>query len=465
MNDARDDTTGGPRAAGPHADRTGALLPSSLWAIGGMGCYHACHLGVLVLLAKLTTPEIQGQYFLALAIATPILLLFGLELRPAFVSDAAGQFTLGTYRVVRRGALGLGAVVLAGAFLWQSQREARPVYLLILAGVFAARFLWTQAEFGWGTYQRRERLDLLAVAVGLRGLTLLLPFAVLLPTWRRLSGPGHAEPQQLAGAVAAALALHAAGLALIWLIFDRPRVLDRRRWDLSWTPAAAWSLAWQTLPLGAVALLINLCDAVPRLLFEHPAVPDGKTQLGYFGALAFITLAGNLIIIQAATAAANRLAVYYQNDVRAFVRLGLKLLAAAAVIGGGVLLAAVLAGRWLLAAIYTPDHARFQAEFVLIVAAHALALLTNVFGAATTQMRLFWVQVPVQVVTLGATLAAAWLLIPGPTPVRGAALTALVRAGVQLVLYAACVVLGLARRRRCVPRTEDRATQRAAPGN
>lgn len=465
MNDAQDDTTGGPRAARPHADRPRSLLPSSLWTIGGMGFYHACHLGVLVLLAKFTTPEIQGQYFLALAIATPILLLFGLELRPAFVSDAAGQFTLGTYRMVRRGALGFGAVVLAGAFFWQVQREARPAYLLILAGVFAARFLWTQAEFGWGTYQRRERLDLLAAAVGLRGLTLLLPFAILLPMWRRLSDAGQHQPEQLAGAAAAALAFHAAGLALIWLIFDRPRVLDPRRWDLSWTPAAAWSLAWQTLPLGAVALLINLCDAVPRLLFEHPAVADGKMQLGYFGALAYITLAGNLIIIQAATAAANRLAVYYQKDVRAFVYLGLKLLAAAAGIGAVVLLAAVLAGPWLLAAIYTPEHARFQTEFVIIVAAHALALLTNVFGVATTQMRLFWVQVPVQVVTLGATLAAAWLLIPGPTPVRGAALTALVRAVVQLVLYAGCTAFGLAMRPRRVPRREDRATERAAPGN
>jgi len=86
----------------------------------------------------------------------------------------------------------------------------------------------------------------------------------------------------------------------------------------------------------------------------------------------------------------------------------------------------------------------------LIVFAHCLALLTNVFGTATTQMRLFWVQVPVQLLTLVSTAAAALLLIPGDQPVLGAAYTTLVRASVQLVLYWTCVALGLAFRRRIV---------------
>ncbi|HQL53524.1 MAG TPA: hypothetical protein PLQ87_02370, partial [Phycisphaerae bacterium] len=78
--------------------------------------------------------------------------------------------------------------------------------------------------------------------------------------------------------------------------------------------------------------------------------------------------------------------------------------------------------------------------------------LTSVCGAATTQMRLFWVQVPAQVVTLAATVVAAILLIPGDQPVRGAALTALVRAVVQFILYGGCVGAGIALRRRILGR-------------
>ncbi|MEW6251383.1 MAG: hypothetical protein AB1716_12105, partial [Planctomycetota bacterium] len=149
----------------------------------------------------------------------------------------------------------------------------------------------------------------------------------------------------------------------------------------------------------------------------------------------------------ATAAAANRLSQYYQRNLRAFLRLAGLLSGGAAVLGLLVLVVAVVFGRWILTVLYTPDYVQFQREFQLIVLAHALALLTNVLGAAVTQMRLFWVQVPVQLATLLATSVAAALLIPGPTPVLGGACTLLIRAAVQLTLYAACFALGLARRR------------------
>jgi len=425
-----------------------SLLLNVLWAVGGMGVYHLCQLGVLILLAKFATPEVQGQYFLGLALATPVLLLCGLELRAALVADVDNRFTLGTYGALRVVTMTLAGLILVAAGWWQSRGETRWPYLLMLGGLAAARLLWTQAEFGWGTYQRRERLDWLALTVGLRGLTLLLPFAILLPALGALTTGRAAGGQSAAVAAALAVVLHAAGMAAVWLLFDRPRVFDRRCWELGWCWGDVLRLAWQTLPLGVVALIINLCDSFPRLLFNSDRVADGKTQLGYFGALAYITLAGNLVVVQAATAAANRLSLHYRDNLRAFLRLGALLSAAALFVGLVVVALAVVAGRWILATLYTAEYAAFHREFVLIAAAHALALLTNVFGAAVTQMRLFWVQVPVQVVTLAATILAALWLIPGPTPVRGAAWTAVVRAVVQFVLYAGCVAWGISLRHR-----------------
>jgi O-antigen/teichoic acid export membrane protein len=379
----------------------------------------------------------------ALAIATPVVLFFGFELRGALVADAGRQFTFGTYQALRMillipATLALGAVLLAKALSTPHRAT-----VLIFLGVFALRLLWSLAEVGWGTFQRRERLDLLAWAAAWRGLAILLPFALLLPACSALIAQGRLAPEHRADAAAVALLLAVAGVALILWRFDWPRVRDPRLWDLSFTGAALRALAWQTLPLGVVALVINLCDTFPRWLFH--ALPDGAAQLGYFGSLAYITLAGNLVIIQAANAAAHRLAVYYQTDLRRFLRLGAMLLILAGLVGAAVLVIAMLAGAWILRMLYTPDYAQFETEFQLIVLAHALALLTNVFGVATTQMRLFWVQVPVQLITLAATVAAAIWLIPG-APVRGAALTALIRSGVQLALYAACVIGGIAMR-------------------
>lgn len=420
------------------------LLVGVAWTVFGNGFFHACQLGVLVLLAKFADPAVQGQYLLALAIATPVLAFFGLELRGAFVADAAGQFTFGTYRRLRNLAATLAALVLLAALAWQAVIERPPpAYLAILAALFAARVAWSLAEVGWGTFQRRERLDQLGQAVALRGLTLLLPFVILVPPAALFVRSGRDLPGGTAAAVAAATALHATAMFALLFSYDRRRV-RATGFDRSASWAATRALAWQTLPLGVVAVLIQLCDAWPRVLIE--AQPGGKALLGYFGSLAYITLAGNLVIIQTMTAAANRLANYYQHDRRAFLRLGAGLVGLAAALGVLVLAVAVAAGRWILRILYTREYAQFEHEFQVIVLAHSLALITNVLGAATTQMRLFWVQVPVQVVTLAAAVLAAGLLIPGPEPVRGAAYTVLVRAVVQLLLYALCFALGLSRR-------------------
>lgn len=382
-----------------------------------------------------------------MAIATPLVLLLGLELRGALVADAGGQFTPGTYLALRRWTMLGAAVVLALIVAWHATRAgARLSFLLILAGVFAGKVLWTVAEVGWGLYQRRERLDLLARSLGLRGLALVVPFAVLLPLYNHLSHTGQVAPSRLAEGTALAVFAYALGLAAVWHWYDRPRVADPRQVDLATSTPAIRALAAQTLPLGLVALTINLCDTLPRLVIESQA--DGKTQLGYYGALAYVTLVGNLVVVQAATAASNRLSRHYQTDMRAFLRLGACLVATALAVGVFVVLLVTFCGHWLLRTLYTAEYAQFTDEFRIIVLAHALGLLTSVCGAATTQMRLFWVQVPAQVVTLAATAVAAILLIPGEQPVRGAALTALVRAVVQFVLYGGCVGAGIALRRR-----------------
>lgn len=451
MNDEECQTVGLDVALGRVPSVPRPLLANTLWAIGGSGFYHACQLGVLVLLAKFASPEIQGQYFLALAIATPVVLFFGLELRGALVADAGNQFTFGAYWVLRGLTMLPATVVLLGFLVWQAVFwEAHASYLIILGGVFAGKIVWSLAEVGWGTFQRRERLDLLAASVGLRGLALILPFAAFLPLYGWLADSERISPSRLADGTALAVSLHALGVTLALFLFDRPRVLDPRCWDLSVTTRQLRALALQTFPLGVVALIVNLCDTLPRILIESQ--PEGKACLGYFGALAYITMAGNLVIIQAGTAAANRLSLYYQRDLRAFLRLGVLLAALAVALGAAVMFVALVFGRWILTLLYTTEYAQFETEFHIIVFAHCLALLTNIFGTATTQMRLFWVQVPVQAITLVCTVAAALLLIPGPTPVLGAALTALVRALVQLVLYAACVGLGLAARGRILQR-------------
>ena len=80
----------------------------------------------------------------------------------------------------------------------------------------------------------------------------------------------------------------------------------------------------------------------------------------------------------------------------------------------------------------------------IIIVAQCLALLTTVFGVLTTQMRLFWLQVPAQVIVLLSTVIAALVFIPqAEDTVRGGAWTLLVRSAVHVTLYAGCVLTGI----------------------
>ena len=397
----------------------------------GNGVFNACRLGVVVLLAKFAGPVVQGHYLAALAWSTPIVLFFTLELRGALVADAANRTPFRAYRRLRDWGLGLAALVLLSVILAQPDVRADAALLALFVAVCASKLLYSWAELYWGLLQKRERLDWLGWSNALRGVAALLPFAVLLP----LAGAA-----QAATAAAAAAGFQVLAWALLGWFIDRRMalqgVVDRDAVGAN----SLLRLAWRVLPLGLVALLVNLCENVPRLLID--AQPDGARDLGFFGAVAFLPMIGQFLVVQAALSAANRLAQAYQADRREFRRLTLKLVLATLALSAAILMATWIGGAWLLRVTYTPEYAAYFPQFRVLVAAQCVVLLGSIFGAVVTQMQRFWVQVPIQITVLAATATAAAAWIPAD-PVGGAAWTMMVRAVVQTALYAVCLLLGL----------------------
>ncbi|MBU0640973.1 MAG: hypothetical protein KKB50_19090 [Planctomycetes bacterium] len=422
-----------------------SLKANTAYAVIGSGLFNACRFGVIVLLAKLATVEVLGQYTFAMAVAMPVVVFLTFQLRGAFVADAAGEFTFGCYRALQILGLVTAGVVLAAVVAWRGLwAEPSNAFLAILAGVCLGRLVLALPELCWGVFQKRERLDQVAWSNVLRGIVVIVPFAVVLPVCHIT----HTSSENLAWSVAAAIGLYTGGWWLVFWLFDRPRVTRRDDHDASWSWAELRRLAAQTFPLGLVTLGVTLSESVPRWVIEARA--DGTEALGYFGALAYVTMVGGLLIIQAGTAASNRLAQRYQSDVGAFARLVAKLTGLAVALGVGVLATAWLCGEWLLRIVFLPEYADHYPEFLLIIAAQCLTLLAIVFGIAVTQMRLFWIQVPVQAAVLLATSLSAYFFIHRQgndvhSLVEGGAWTLAVRSIVQTVLYAACLLIGLAR--------------------
>lgn len=414
-----------------------SLRRNIAWAATGNAFLNICRFVIIVLIAKFADAATVGAFSAAMKWSAPIVTFLMLQLRGAYVADTRGEFTFGTYTTLRAWAMFAAGVVLLLLIFWRFATGTPAPDLLILAGVGAGKITWALGEVHWGVFQKGERLDLMARSFFLRGLIMLVPFAVLLPLAPAagLTGPT---------AVATGAALYAAGWLLVNLLFDWRRSRTISRLDYSWTPVGVRRLAFQTLPLGVVILLIALGDSLPVMVIDGLG-ERARDELGYFGAMADVMLPINLLVVAICQAAANRLADSFTRAPHRFLRLWLRLLVIVVVLGIGSVIAAAFAGEWALRICFRPEYARYSHELVLIVLGGALLLPASLFGITVTATRHFWVQVPAQVTILAATAIAAWYWIPSD-PVRGGALTAVVRSSAQAILYG-LVLFGIVWRR------------------
>jgi len=85
------------------------------WVLAGNIFYSACQWMIVVVLAKLGTPEKLGEYAWGLAVSAPIVLFANFQLRSLLASDLTDRFRFRQYVIFRLisigAALGLVAVV------------------------------------------------------------------------------------------------------------------------------------------------------------------------------------------------------------------------------------------------------------------------------------------------------------------------------------------------------------------
>ena len=385
-----------------------SLRAGVFWTFGGQLTYAAAQWGMVALLARLGTPGVVGVYALGLALTSPLFLMLGLQLRSVQATDARQSYPFGQYLSLRVGCM-LAALVLTGVLtLLYPQAGAA------LAWLGLAKALEGLSDVCYGLMQQRERLDVVARSTILRGVLGLGLLGTLFALTHSV------------GTAAAGVAL---GNLLVLALYDLPQT--RRLTPLprlSWTvPRALVALA---LPLGVVVGLVSLISTIPRLVLEHSS---GSSVVGIYSALVYVNVAGSVVVVAIGTALTARLSQLYAANQRAgFVRLTLQLTAAAAVVGLGLTLLALLAGRPLLGLLYGPAYAAQTPAFVWLMASGALAYLASCAGFAVTAARRFVQQLPLFAVVCGVTLLACWQLIP-PYGLVGAALASLLAAFVQLL--------------------------------
>ncbi len=410
-----------------------SLRANFSWTFVGNVVYAGCQWGMLVVLAKLGSPEMVGQFALGLAIAVPVMAFATLKTRLVQATDAKREYLFGDYLGLRLITTALALLVIAGVVLVSGYRLETA---LVILAIGVAKTFESISDVFYGLLQQRERMDRVAKSLMIRGVLSLLALSVGV----YLTGSVFWGVVILAIAWASVLIGYDIRSGALMLSNLTPGEGDRRavvrpRWEVR----TLVRLAWLALPLGIVVTLDALRTSIPRYFVAQYL---GEYGLGIFAPMAYLKKAGNTVIIALGLSACPRLAKYYAaRNGLAFRTLLLKLVGISVLVGGAAVLVSIVAGREILTLLYRPEYAQHQDVFVMLMVAAGIDFIATFLDYGMTAARYFRVQVPLLAVVTGtAALACLWL-VP-PYGLRGAAMAVIIATLVRLsgslviVLYA-----------------------------
>lgn len=372
-----------------------SLKTNFSWTMMGNTVYVGTQWGILVLLARLGNPEAVGQFSLGLAVTAPVMLLASLQLRAVQATDAKLQFHFGDYaglRIIMTALAALVICIISGA-LYRGATAAT------IAAFALSKGIESFSDVFYGQWQQRERMDLIAKSLMLRGGLGLTAVAVSFAIFHTIWG---------------VVCFMSAAWAVVFVFFDLPHGIGiARQMRQSIMPRFSAIRMKQlfriSLPLGIVTMLISFNSNVPRYMISHFR---GERELGIFSALSYILLGGTMIVNALGQSATPRLAVYAaQGKAREFSQLLYRLLLIGVALGACGLLVALVAGRQIISLIYGQEYAQSHELLPWLMVAAAFGYLSSFSGYGLTAARHFKVQVPLFSIITVLTLALCYFLV------------------------------------------------------
>ncbi|MFP3869245.1 MAG: oligosaccharide flippase family protein [Desulfobacteraceae bacterium] len=387
-----------------------SLRKNFTWTIFGNVVYSGCQWGMLVILAKLGSPEMVGQFVLGLAVTAPIFMFSNLQLRAVQATDARREYLFGHYLALRLTTIVMSLLIIGGitglsSYHWDTK--------LVIMAVGLAKAFEALSDVFYGLFQQNERLDRIAISMIIKGplslATLGLVFYFTGSVFWCVLGLAVAWAMVLLG-------YDAYRGAQILAVSDNLRSIPpggvRRRlvFKCPWEIATLGHLAWLAFPLGFVMMVISLKTNIPRYFIEHYL---GERELGIFAAMAYFMMAGNQVVTALGHSASPRMAKYYAaGRKKALSTLLKKLMLLGCLLGLVGVFVALWAGKEILTLIYRPEYAEQAGVLAWLMVTASIYYVGVFLGYGMTAARYFRIQAPLNASTLLLIIGASALLIP-----------------------------------------------------
>ena len=379
-----------------------SLRANFSWTFAGNLVYAGCQWGMLMVLAKLGSPVMVGQYALGLAVTAPVMMLSNLQLRAVLVTDARETHRFGTYLALRVSTTAAAMLAIVAIAMVAGYRRQTA---LVIVAIGLAKAVESISDIAYGFQQRHEEMDRVAQSMMLRGVVALAALGLGV---------------YVTGSVLIGCLGVAAGWAAVLFGCDL-RDAKASMHDVMASregSRALCNLAWTAAPLGIVMMLSSLNVNIPRYVIQHYA---GERSLGVFAAAAYTMVAGTTVVSALGQSASPRLAHYYvQGQIAQFQSLMWKLISVGALLGVAGVMLAVTSGGPILRVLFRPEYAASAHLLTWMMVAAAASYQAALIGYGLTAAQRFTVQAPLFIVVCGTVAASALLLVPRFGPLGAA---------------------------------------------
>lgn len=384
-----------------------SLRRNFTWTLFGTLIYTGCQWAMLVVLAKLGTPEMVGIFSLSLAVIAPIIMFANLNLRTVQATDASKEYSFEVYLWLRLITMSISCVIITLIIITSRYRlnVAAVVGIITLSKIFDGI-----SDIVYGLLQQHERMDKIASSRIMQGLSQLFVLSVTIFLTSNL----------LWGVTAMAVAS-----ACTTFGYDLPNALWVLRRERNFTVKGMFAnlkmkvrknfvplllLTRLAFPLGLVAALATLYTNLPRYFIDHYL---GTHELGVYSAMSYLMIAGGSVITGSLLqSASSLLATHYINNIIAFKKLLIKLVIFGGINGVIGVIIALFFGRPLLTLLYRSEYATHPTAFTWLMAGAGISYINSALGFGISATRKFRTQIPVYILMVGVVGLGCILLIP-----------------------------------------------------
>jgi O-antigen/teichoic acid export membrane protein len=378
--------------------RPPSLRRNISWTLLGNVVYAACQWGTLVVIARFGTPELLGQFALALAITTPVFMLASLNLRYVQVTDSANRFVPRDFVSLRVLTTLAACIIVTAIGLLSPDAGVLGILLITVAAVKATESF---SDVIHGMQHKRECMRAICISHATRGALSLLSVTTLLLATESLT--------------IAVIGMAAVNIFVLMFI-DIPMAKSLPAQPNTPHPLAVhWNLqrliplAWLSLPVGLATMILSLSTNIPRYFIAHYI---DNSALGIYAAAAYLLMATDLVVQASRVTALPRLArLYGEGRVPEFWRLTRRLMLLGAACTVPALLAVWIAGKSILTTIYGPQYEQASDAFFWLMLANVL-WQSSVPTAVLLAMQRYWTDFSIRLVSTGVIAIAAWWLVP-----------------------------------------------------